>query len=97
MSEIKVIDPKVTLLGYGPEKVLKRELTAEVKRTKAGNVILPKEFIQDGKILIPESELSIHNSINPDEIGQLASLITYKDTGVMGELMEQMMEQDFTG
>ncbi len=96
MSEIKVIDPKVTLLGYGPEKVLKRELTAEVKRTKAGNVILPKEFIQDGKILIPESELSIHNSINPDEIGQLASLITYKDTGVMGELMEQMMEQDFT-
>lgn len=96
MSEVKVVEPKVTLLDHGPERVLRRELTAKVRKTKAGNIILPKEFVKDGKIIIPESDLTVHSSINPDEIGQSAAMITYKDTGVMGELMEEMAEEDFT-
>lgn len=85
---VQVIEPKATIVDYGPKKVLERELVVSYTITENGNVLIPKKFLRDNKIIIPEENLRVSLGIGPDQIGRRAALVTFKGIDVLTELIE---------
>ena len=94
---VNVIDPKVEVVDYGPEKVIDRTLDVPFFDTEAG-ILIPRNYvdIQEGKIVIPEEKLIPKTVMTPDQLIYGAAGITFKDTGFLEQALASMQSEHTT-
>ena len=92
---VNVIDPKVEVVDYGPKKIIDSILNVPFEQTERGVIISP-EYIQDGKIVIPQEKLVPRTVMTPDQLIYGAAGITFKDTSFLEQALSSMQNDNIT-